>query len=106
MSLAAPFDALAGMLQEHVVLPLLYQLGLMQWEEWSFGWALFAVYGAAQVAIIYMICVPLERWRPQTPLLVRTTTNMKTHDTHKRNLIKPLQVCFVCFNHHPDSLAA
>jgi sterol desaturase/sphingolipid hydroxylase (fatty acid hydroxylase superfamily) len=64
MSLAAPFDALAGMLQEQVVLPLLYQFGLMQWEEWSFGWALFAVYGAAQVAITYMICVPLERWRP------------------------------------------
>ncbi len=64
MSLAAPFDAVAGMLQEGVILPALYQLGLMQWEEWSFGWALFAVYGAAQVAITFMICMPLEWWRP------------------------------------------
>ena len=36
----------------------------MQWEDVSFGWALFAVYGAAQVALTYAVCVPLERWRP------------------------------------------
>jgi sterol desaturase/sphingolipid hydroxylase (fatty acid hydroxylase superfamily) len=36
----------------------------MQWEDISFGWALFAVYGAAQVVVTYAICVPLERWRP------------------------------------------
>jgi sterol desaturase/sphingolipid hydroxylase (fatty acid hydroxylase superfamily) len=64
MNFAAPFDFAAGWLQEHAVLPLLYQLGLMDWEEWSFGWALFAVYGAAQVLITYAICVPLEHWRP------------------------------------------
>lgn len=64
MQLAAPFDFAAGFLQENVILPLLYQLGLMQWEEWSFGWALFAVYGAAQVLLAMVICVPLERLRP------------------------------------------
>ena len=47
-----------------LLLPLLYALGLMQWEDISFGWALFAVYGAAQVALTYAVCVPLERWRP------------------------------------------
>lgn len=62
--LTAPFDWVAGQLQQTVLLPLLYALDLMRWEEWSFGWALFAVYGAAQVAITYAICVPLERWRP------------------------------------------
>jgi len=30
----------------------------------SFGWALFAVYGAVQVAVTFAVCVPLERWRP------------------------------------------
>ena len=64
MQLAAPFDFAAGFLQENVILPLLYQTGLMQWEEWSFGWALFAVYGAAQVLLATAICVPLERLRP------------------------------------------
>ncbi len=62
--MTGPFDFLAGWLQEQVLLPLLYTLGLMQWEDISFGWALFAVYGAAQVVLTYAICVPLERWRP------------------------------------------
>jgi sterol desaturase/sphingolipid hydroxylase (fatty acid hydroxylase superfamily) len=59
-----PFDLIAGWLQQHLILPLLYQCGLMEWEDISFGWALFAVYGAAQVAVTFAICVPLERWRP------------------------------------------
>jgi sterol desaturase/sphingolipid hydroxylase (fatty acid hydroxylase superfamily) len=59
-----PFDLAAGWLQEHVLLPLLYHLGWMRWEDMSYGWALFAVYGALQVAVMYAICVPLERWRP------------------------------------------
>jgi len=51
-------------MQENLLLPLLYSLDLMQWEDISFGWALFAVYGAAQVVLMYGVCVPLERWRP------------------------------------------
>ncbi len=62
--MTAPFDTLAGWLQEHALLPLLYALGLMQWEDISFGWALFAVYGAAQVVLTFAICMPLEHWRP------------------------------------------
>ena len=62
--LSDPFDLLAGWLHETVIIPLLYNLGLMRWEEIAFGWALFAVYGAAQVAATLAICLPLERWRP------------------------------------------
>jgi sterol desaturase/sphingolipid hydroxylase (fatty acid hydroxylase superfamily) len=62
--MADPFALTAGWLQEHALLPLLFALGWMRWEEMSYGWALFAVYGAVQVAVIYAICVPLERWRP------------------------------------------
>jgi sterol desaturase/sphingolipid hydroxylase (fatty acid hydroxylase superfamily) len=36
----------------------------MQWEEIGYGWALFAVYGAAQVVVTFAVCLPLERWRP------------------------------------------
>lgn len=57
-------DLAAGWLQEQVLLPLLYALHLMAWEDLSFGWALFAVYGAVQVLLTFAVCVPLERWRP------------------------------------------
>ena len=40
--MTTPFDLAAGWLQEHAVLPLLYALGMMQWEDISFGWVLFA----------------------------------------------------------------
>ncbi len=59
-----PFDAIAGWVQETLLLPLLYAADMMQWEDVSFGWALFAVYGAVQVAVTFAVCVPLERWRP------------------------------------------
>lgn len=59
-----PFDQAAGWLQETLLIPLLYELGLMSWEDISFGWALFAVYGAVQVALTFAVCLPLEKWRP------------------------------------------
>lgn len=58
------FDLAAGWVQESLVIPVLYALDLMQWEDLAFGWALFAVYGAVQVALTFAICLPLERWRP------------------------------------------
>ncbi len=58
------FDAAAGWLQETVLLPAMYALGMMEWEDVSFGWALFAVYGFAQVIVTFAVCLPLERWRP------------------------------------------
>lgn len=57
-------DRVAGLLQEHVLVPLLWHLDAMRWEDFSYGWALFAVYGAVQVALTCAVCIPLERWRP------------------------------------------
>ena len=59
-----PFDLAAGWLQEHWLVPALYQFGLMNWEDVSYGWALFALYGVAQVVVTFAVCLPLERWRP------------------------------------------
>lgn len=59
-----PLDLAAGWLQGHVVIPVLYQLGWMRWEDMAFGWTMFAVYGAVQVTATFAICLPLERWRP------------------------------------------
>jgi len=59
-----PFDLAAGWVQEHVLLPFLYAIGWMRWEEVSYGWALAAVYGLVQVTATLAVCTPLERWRP------------------------------------------
>ncbi len=59
-----PFDLAAGWVQEHLLIPLLYQFDLMEWEDLAYGWALFAIYGALQVAVTFAVCLPLERWRP------------------------------------------
>jgi len=50
-----PFDLLAGWLQEHLVIPMLYQVGLMNWEDVSSNYVLFALYGAAQVAVTFAV---------------------------------------------------
>ncbi len=62
--MTAPFDAAAGWIQETLLLPAMYALNLMEWEDISFGWALFAVYGMVQVIVTFAICLPIERWRP------------------------------------------
>jgi sterol desaturase/sphingolipid hydroxylase (fatty acid hydroxylase superfamily) len=59
-----PFDSVAGWLQEHALVPLLWQLGWIEWEDFSYGWALVSVYGVAQVFLMVAICMPMERWRP------------------------------------------
>jgi len=58
-----PFTAAAGWLHEHFILPLLYRLDMMQWDDTAFGWVLFALYGVAQVALMLAICWPMERFR-------------------------------------------
>jgi sterol desaturase/sphingolipid hydroxylase (fatty acid hydroxylase superfamily) len=62
--MADPFDLIAGWLHETIVIPILYALGLMRWEELAQGWVLFAVYGLVQVMLTLAICLPLEKWRP------------------------------------------
>src|SRR5579875_2532422 len=59
-----PFDSISGWITGHLLIPVLWHLGAMEWEDFAYGWALFAVYGALQVALTYAVCVPLERWRP------------------------------------------
>jgi sterol desaturase/sphingolipid hydroxylase (fatty acid hydroxylase superfamily) len=58
------FDLAAGWVQEYLLLPVLYALDWMRWEDLAYGWALFATYGAAQVILTFAVCLPLERWRP------------------------------------------
>lgn len=59
-----PFMAVAGVVQAHVVIPVLWHFRLMQWEDMGFGWSLFATYGLFQVLVTWAICMPLETLRP------------------------------------------
>ena len=58
-----PFSLAAGWLHEHAMLPLLYRLDMMQWDDTAYGWILFALYGVAQVLLMLAICWPMERFR-------------------------------------------
>lgn len=60
MSLDRVFSTLAGWLDQHAILPILYHFGWMEWEEVSFDWALICVYGAFAVLLTYAVCWPLE----------------------------------------------
>ncbi len=54
------FSTIAGWLDQHLILPVLYRFGWMAWEELSFDWALVCVYGMFAVAVTYAVCWPLE----------------------------------------------
>ncbi len=59
-----PFAWIAGWLHETLLIPTLWRLGWMEWEDVSFLWVLFAVYGVLQVVINCAICMPMETLRP------------------------------------------
>jgi sterol desaturase/sphingolipid hydroxylase (fatty acid hydroxylase superfamily) len=59
-----PFPMLAGWLYDVCLVPVLYQLDLMSWEDIAYGWLLFALYGVAQVFLMLAVCWPMERFRP------------------------------------------
>jgi sterol desaturase/sphingolipid hydroxylase (fatty acid hydroxylase superfamily) len=58
------WNGLNGWLFELAVQPALYATGLMAWAEDSFDWMNFFLFGLVQVAVVYLICRPLEAWKP------------------------------------------
>ncbi len=53
-----------GWLFEALVQPPLYALGLMDWGEDLHAWLDFALFGLLTVVVVYLVCRPLEAWRP------------------------------------------
>lgn len=53
-----------GALFEWTVEPALYQLGLMNWADDAFEGVGFALFGALEIALAYLLFRPLEWWRP------------------------------------------
>lgn len=64
-------DALTGFLFAHALQPAMYALGLMDWAEDAFEWLDFALLGAAAMLISWLVCRPLEAWRPVEPVTDR-----------------------------------
>jgi sterol desaturase/sphingolipid hydroxylase (fatty acid hydroxylase superfamily) len=57
-------DGIRAGLHESYVIPLLYEFGLMGWEEEAFDWLGFALLGLVQIAVCIALCGTLEKWRP------------------------------------------
>jgi sterol desaturase/sphingolipid hydroxylase (fatty acid hydroxylase superfamily) len=57
-------DQAQGAIFEGLVEPGLYQAGLMDWAEEAFDSVGFALFGAIAIAVAYLVCRPLELWRP------------------------------------------
>jgi sterol desaturase/sphingolipid hydroxylase (fatty acid hydroxylase superfamily) len=49
---------------EALVMPAFHALGLMRWSEDAFEWLNFMLFGALQVVVVFLVCRPLEAWRP------------------------------------------
>ena len=55
---------LTGWLFEAALQPALYATGLMEWGEDLFAWLDFALFGLFGILVAYVVCRPLEAWRP------------------------------------------
>lgn len=53
-----------GAIFEAAIQPALYRLGLMDWAEELFDGVGFALFGAIEIALAYVLFRPLELWRP------------------------------------------
>ncbi|HEX3953137.1 MAG TPA: fatty acid hydroxylase, partial [Stellaceae bacterium] len=57
-------DQVQGAVFEGAVEPALYQLGLMNWSEDVFDAVGFALFGAFEIGLAYVLFRPLELWKP------------------------------------------
>lgn len=57
-------EQLQGMIFETALQPALFRLGLMDWSEDVFDGVELALYGALALTVAYLLCRPLELWRP------------------------------------------
>lgn len=61
-------DAVTGWIFETLLQPAMYRLGLMDFADDAFAWLDFALFGVLSMAAVYLVCRPLEAWRPVEPV--------------------------------------
>ncbi|MBR0659693.1 sterol desaturase family protein [Neoroseomonas oryzicola] len=64
-------DAVTGWIFETLLQPALYEAGLMDFADEIFTWLDFALFGALSMIVVYIVCRPLEAWRPVEPVTDR-----------------------------------
>ncbi len=64
-------DSITGWIFEMMVQPAMYDLGLMDWADDAIEWIQFGLFGVASIIVVYVVCRPLEAWRPVEPVTDR-----------------------------------
>lgn len=64
-------DSITGWIFEMIVQPAMYDLGLMDWAEDAIDWIQFGLFGVVTIVVVYVVCRPLEAWRPVEPVTDR-----------------------------------
>jgi len=64
-------DSITGWIFEMIVQPGMYDLGLMDYAEDALDWIQFGLFGLVQILVVYLVCRPLEAWRPVEPVTNR-----------------------------------
>lgn len=64
-------DSITGWIFEVIVQPTMYDLGLMDWAEDAVDWIQFGLFGVVTIVVVYVVCRPLEAWRPVEPVTDR-----------------------------------
>lgn len=62
---------ITGWVFEVLLQPLMYEWGLMEWAEDALDWVEFAFFGLVSILVVYLVCRPLEAWRPVEPVTDR-----------------------------------
>lgn len=57
-------DDATGWIFEALVQPAMYELGLMDWADDAIDWIQFGLFGLFSILVVYVVCRPLEAWRP------------------------------------------
>ena len=91
-------DSITGWIFEMIVQPAMYELGLMDWADDAIDWIQFGLFGIASIVVVYVVCRPLEAWRPVEPVTDRRAIRTDIFYTLLTRLgVLPL-VAFVLLN--------
>ena len=91
-------DSITGWIFEMIVQPAMYELGLMDWADDAIDWIQFGLFGVASILVVYVVCRPLEAWRPVEPVTDRRAIRTDIFYTLLTRLgVLPL-VAFVLLN--------
>jgi sterol desaturase/sphingolipid hydroxylase (fatty acid hydroxylase superfamily) len=64
-------DDVTGWIFETLLQPLMYEWGLMDWADDALDWLEFGLFGVFSIVLVYLVCRPLEAWRPVEPVTDR-----------------------------------